>query len=74
MKLTPTRSITTVCLYLTLQLENLSFIEKNSGAKITFNAKWTGIQDGLQFKIRDEEITAVKEAEYLLRQLLQSVS
>ncbi len=45
-----------------------------SGAQVTFNSKWTGIQDGLTFKIAHRDLNGVKEAEYLLSQLLQSVS
>ena len=49
-------------------------MERISGAKITFEAKWRGIQDGLTFKIRDVDFAAVKKAENLLSQLLKSVS
>ncbi len=50
------------------------YIKSMSGADVSFSSKWTGMEDGITFSIADTGVQGIKEAEHLLRQMLESVS
>ena len=57
----------------TFQSENMHYIEETVGAKITVDAKWSGIHDGVTFDIRHKTVSGIRDAEYLISQVLETV-
>ena len=58
---------------MTFQRENMHYIEETVGAKITVDPKWSGIHDGVTFDIKHKTVPGIRDAEYLISQVLESV-